>query len=65
LSSHQVATARWLRERPGIRVIDDVAQLAVVLAEAIAGGGSDAARAAAAPQLIEAVRGFLLEATRA
>ena len=64
-SPHQVATARWLRERPGIRTIDDEAQLAGVLAEAVAAGGSDAAREGAAPQLLEAVRSFLLQATGA
>jgi len=64
-SQHQVATARWLRERPGIRVIDDVALLPGVLAETVPAGGSDAARGGADPQLIEAVRSFLLQATAA
>jgi len=64
-SQHQVATARWLRERPGIRVIDDVEQLPGVLAEAVPAGGPDTSRGGADPQLISAVRGFLLHATGA
>ena len=63
-SAHQIATARWLRERPGIRVIDDEAGLAGAIAEALSSPGSDAARSGADPQLIDAVRGFLLEATQ-
>jgi hypothetical protein len=35
------------------------------LAEAVPAGGPDAARNGADPQLIDAVRGFLLQATRA
>ena len=64
-SQHQVATARWLRERRGIRVIDDEAQLADALAETVPASGSDTARDGADPQLIEAVRSFLLQATGA
>ena len=64
-SQHQVATARWLRERPGIRVIEDEALLGAAIAEAMSASGSDAARGGADPKLIEAVRAFLIEATRA
>jgi len=63
-SQHQIATARWLRERPGIRVIEDEALLDEAIAQAVAARGSDAARGGADPKLIEAVRNFLLEATR-
>jgi len=63
-SAHQIATARWLRERPGIRVIDDEGELPAALAQVVPAPGSDATRGGADPQLIEAVRGFLLEATQ-
>ena len=64
-SQHQVATARWLRERPGIRVVDAEGQLAEAIAGAVPAGGPDAARGGADPQLIDAVRSFLLQATGA
>jgi exopolysaccharide biosynthesis glucuronosyltransferase PssE len=57
-NDHQVATANWLRQVPGVTVVDDAAELG----EALSGGAwqiPTALRAEASPELLSAVRQFI------
>src|SRR5260370_24138547 len=57
-NDHQVATANWLRQWPGVTVVDD----AVALGEVLGGGEwqiPDPLRPAASPELLSAVRDFI------
>jgi UDP-N-acetylglucosamine transferase subunit ALG13 len=59
-NDHQLATARWLAQRPGIFVALDEAQLPTALAAARASAQGTATIAAhAAPELLEAIRRFI------
>lgn len=57
-NDHQIATAKWLRQLPGVTVVDDCAGLAAALrhGEWQAPG---AVREAASPELLAAIREFI------
>lgn len=59
-NDHQIATARWLGERPGIHVAMDETELDAALTAALAAAQRNATISAyASPGLIEAVRQFV------
>lgn len=57
-NDHQRATAKWLRQLPGVRVAEDEAELAATLR---AGNwpAPDTVRSEASPELLAAIRGFV------
>lgn len=61
-TDHQVATANWLRGRPGIFVAEDEARLAACIAEARAAAGTGLARmpATAPADFIARIHAYLL-----
>lgn len=57
-NDHQLATARWLRQMPGVRVADDTEELVDALRRA-EWNEPGAMRAEASPELLAAVREFI------
>ena len=57
-NDHQLATANWLRQLPGITVVDDGAELDVALRRGD-WQTPDAVRADASPELLAAIRDFI------
>jgi UDP-N-acetylglucosamine transferase subunit ALG13 len=57
-NDHQLATAKWLRQMPGVTVVDDTEELVDALRR---GEWKEpgAARAEASPELLVAVREFI------
>lgn len=59
-NDHQLATARWLQSRPGIRVAWTETDLASVLDELCVDGGAECPSPGAAdPRLIDVLHGFI------
>ncbi len=61
-SDHQIATARWLRGRPGVWLIDDEADLSEAIASAGRGAGLQDFGAESRARLIARIRSFVLDA---
>ena len=61
-TDHQIATANWLRGRPGIHIADGDADLGPAIAAALAGAGGRPAAIAphAPPEFIARIRACLL-----
>ena len=57
-NDHQLATARWLRQMPGVTVADDTEELVQALRRG-EWNEPDAVRAEASPELLTAVREFI------
>ena len=57
-NDHQLATAKWLRQLPGVTVVDDDAGLAAALCRG-EWQAPGAVREAASPELLAAVRDFI------
>jgi len=61
-SNHQMATAKWLRKRPGIRIIDDENQIDTLISETMSLGGEvESISSKKRGDLVQAVRIFILE----
>lgn len=58
-NDHQVATARWLAERPGLIVAMDEDEISTRLAAMLAQGEHEKASDSATNQLVAAVRAFI------
>lgn len=64
-SDHQQATARWLRERPGLTLVEDAADLGLGIASALQDGSRMAMLARGEQdRLVATVRSFLAQALR-
>lgn len=61
-NDHQIATARWLAERPGIFVAEQEQDLPAALSDALAASrGAAAISPYASPDLLAAVRQFIVQ----
>jgi UDP-N-acetylglucosamine transferase subunit ALG13 len=64
-SNHQIATAKWLRSRPGIRIIDDENQIGALISETTnLLGEVQSISFQKHGELVQAVRTFILEGFR-
>jgi UDP-N-acetylglucosamine transferase subunit ALG13 len=57
-NDHQLATAKWLRQHPGVTVVEDAAQLAATL-RCGDWPTPEALRGEASPELLAAIREFI------
>jgi UDP-N-acetylglucosamine transferase subunit ALG13 len=61
-SDHQIATAKWLRQKPGVEVVDDEAQLGAAIERMLGGPAVEDFGAASREKLVSCVKAFLDDA---